>query len=274
MDLSAAAHRLAVTVLHRGLSFISTVLFTMTILHWSPHIVGLLFITRLALAISFSITPRHNAMSSGSISLLSNGLSRRTYNAKTLLFMFPIFFYQSCRIFFMLPILCDQLCHMLPKLYLSRRKYNASQSRRTYNTSFSSCTVQLCTLAILCSQASAVSMAGLPLWPSTEGPSYFPVFLNAIGAFLTIQLGCSFFHVTNASDLPVEYIDSLDNCADSPAFKKLMTTARAILTIALTPHRYMTNLASSRKLSVMLFYAYMNIQLETANPKYYGTFKE
>ena len=187
------------------------------------------------------------------LSQSNESLSRRTCNAATTssctfqLFMLPIFLYQSCRLLYMLPILCYQLCHMLSKLYLPRRKYDASPSLRAYNASFSSYTVQLFTLFMLCSQPSAVSMAGLPLWPSTEGPSYFPVFLNAIGDFLTIQLGCSFFHVSIASDLPVEYNDSLDNCADMPAFKKLMSTARAILTIALTPHRYMTNLASKQE---------------------------
>ena len=120
-------------------------------------------------------------------------------------------------------------------------------TRRSNNAPFASNTVQMLVFALIFSQASAVSMAGLPLWPSTEGPSYFPVFLNAIGAFLTIQLGCSFFQVKKPSEIPVTYEAGLDNCSDEPAFKKIMTTARAVLTIALTPNKSMTNLASKKE---------------------------
>ena len=126
MDLSDAAHRLTVMVIHGGLSFIPA-LVTITTTHWNPHTVGLLFIIRLVLAIGLPTTPRHNAVPSGSIP------SGRT-----------------------------------------RILSNASSSRCTYHASFSSCTLQLVMLSILCSQASAVLMAGLPLWPSTEGLSARP----------------------------------------------------------------------------------------------------
>jgi hypothetical protein len=87
--------------------------------------------------------------------------------------------------------------------------------------------------AKLCSVASAINLAGLPIWSASDGAAHYPIFLQSMGAFLTIQLGCAYFQVLNPTNLPSAFHESLVGMATAAEYTRVMTTAFAYLTMAL-----------------------------------------
>ena len=98
--------------------------------------------------------------------------------------------------------------------------------------------VRFLIFAKICSLASAVTMTGLPMWAASDGAAYYPAFLQGLGAFLTLQLGCAFFQVVNPSELPRAYSAAL-GVKDENTFNNAMIMAFAYLTMSLKDHTQM-----------------------------------
>lgn len=88
-------------------------------------------------------------------------------------------------------------------------------------------------LAKVCSFASAVSLTGLPLWSTSDGIAYYPIFLQGMGACLTVQLGCACFQVSTPSELPSAWSADVVGVVDNAAFTKMTKMAYAYLTMSL-----------------------------------------
>jgi hypothetical protein len=94
-------------------------------------------------------------------------------------------------------------------------------------------TLRFLFFAKLCCVASAVNLQGLPSWSISDGAPHYPIFLQAMGAFLTIQLGCAFFQVLNPTDLSVEYNNTLVGVTNNAELNNKLTMALAYLTMSL-----------------------------------------
>jgi hypothetical protein len=101
--------------------------------------------------------------------------------------------------------------------------------------------------AKILSVASAVTITGLPRWESSDGVAHYPLFLQSMGAFLSIHLGCTYLQVINPSDIPPTYVDTMTDIKDAATYLKMLRQAYSYLTLSLVNYTELMRIISTHK---------------------------